>query len=37
MKYLKNKIELLRNDKKLCTIFFLHLLLIGLPVLQRGT
>ena len=30
MKWLKNRLELLRNDKELLTILFLHLLLIGL-------
>lgn len=29
-KWLRNRIELLRNDKELLTILFLHLLLIGL-------
>ena len=35
MKYLKNRIELLRNDKELLTILFLHMLLIGLHVYEN--
>lgn len=35
MKYFKNRIELLKNDKELCLIFFLHLLLIGLHIYEN--
>lgn len=35
MKWLKSRIELLRNDKKLLLIFFLHLLLIALHVYEN--
>ena len=35
MKCLRNRINLLRNDKQLCIIFFLHLLLIGLHVYEN--
>lgn len=35
MKWLKNRIELLKNDKELAMIFFLHLLLIALHVYEN--
>ena len=35
MKYLKNRIELLKNDKELLVIFLLHLLLIALHVYEN--
>ena len=35
MKWLKNRIELLKNDKELATIFGLHLLLIALHVYEN--
>ena len=34
-KWLRNRIELLKNDKKLLLIFFLHLLLIALHVYEN--
>ena len=34
-KWFRNRIELLKNDKKLSLIFFLHLLLIGLHVYEN--
>ena len=35
MKWLRNRIELLKNDKELCTILLLHLLLIALHVYEN--
>lgn len=35
MKWLKNRIELLKNDKELAAIFLLHLLLIALHVYEN--
>ena len=35
MKWLKNRIELLKNDKELAKIFFLHLLLIALHIYEE--
>ena len=35
MKWLRNRIELLKNDNELCVIFFMHLLLIGLHVYEN--
>ena len=34
-KWFRNRIELLKNDKKLALIFFLHLLLLGLHVYEN--
>ncbi len=34
-KWFRNRIELLKNDKKLALIFFLHLLLIALHVYEN--
>lgn len=35
MRWLKNRIELLKNDKELALIMFLHILLIGLHVYEN--
>lgn len=35
MKWLRNRIELLKNDKELALIMFLHILLIGLHVYEN--
>ena len=34
MKYLRNRIELLKNDKQLALIMLLHIVLIGLHVYE---